>query len=45
MITQKDKIVSGVNSEFSEVIWYYPSESNSIANCGTGDNDKYVLYN
>ena len=44
-LTQKDKIVSGVNSEFSEVIWYYPSESNSIANGGNGDNDKYVVYN
>ena len=37
-LTQKDKVISGVNSEFSEVIWFYPSASSS-------DNDKYVTYN
>ncbi len=35
---QSDKVVSGVNSEFSEVFWFYPSASSS-------DNDKYVIYN
>ena len=44
-LAQKEKVVAGVNSEFGEIIWYYPSESNSIANGGTGDNDKYVIYN
>ena len=42
---QRDKVVSGVNSEFGEVIWLYPSQSNSLANAGTGDVDKYVIYN
>jgi len=42
---QRDKVVSGVNSEFGEVIWLYPSQSNSLANEGTGDIDKYVIYN
>jgi len=35
---QSDKVVSGVNSEFSEVFWFYPSASST-------DNDKYVVYN
>ena len=35
---QADKVVSGVNSEFSEVFWFYPS-------AGSSDNDKYVVYN
>ena len=42
---QRDKVVSGVNSEFGEVIWFYPSETNSLNNGGTGDIDKYVVYN
>ena len=42
---QRDKVVAGVNSEFGEVIWCYPSESNSLNNGGTGDIDKYVVYN
>ena len=37
-LTQKDKVVAGVNSEFSEVTWFYPSASAT-------DNDKYVTYN
>ena len=37
-LEQADKVVSGVNSEFSEVFWFYPSASSS-------DNDKYVVYN
>ena len=35
---QADKVISGVNSEFSEVFWFYPSASSS-------DNDRYVVYN
>jgi hypothetical protein len=35
---QSDKVVSGINSEFSEVFWFYPS-------AGSTDNDKYVVYN
>ena len=42
---QADKVVAGVNSEYTEVIWFYPSESNSLNNGGTGDIDKYVVYN
>ena len=42
---QADKVVAGVNSEYSEVIWFYPSESNSLNYGGTGDIDKYVVYN
>ena len=42
---QADKVVAGINSEFTEVIWFYPSESNSLNNGGTGDVDKYVVYN
>ena len=37
-LTQKDKVIAGINSEFSELIWFYPSASAS-------DNDKYVTYN
>ena len=42
---QADKVVAGINSEYTEVIWFYPSESNSLNNGGTGDVDKYVVYN
>jgi hypothetical protein len=35
---QADKVVSGINSEFSEVFWFYPSASST-------DNDRYVIYN
>lgn len=35
---QRDKVVSGINSEFSEVFWFYPSASSS-------ENDRYVIYN
>ena len=35
---QSEKVVSGINSEFSEVFWFYPSASSS-------DNDRYVIYN
>lgn len=37
-LEQKDKVVGGVNSEFSEVTWFYPSANAS-------DNDRYVTYN
>ena len=36
---QSHKVVCGSNANFSEVIWMYPSGS------GTGENDKYVIYN
>jgi len=42
---QLDKIYAGVNAEFGEVIWLYPSNTNSVANGGNGQNDKYVIYN
>lgn len=35
---QKDKVVCGVNSQWGEVVWYYPSAAST-------DNDKYVIYN
>ena len=35
---QAEKVVSGVNSEFSEVFWFYPSANST-------DNDKYVIWN
>ena len=35
---QADKVISGINSEFSEVFWFYPSASST-------DNDRYVIYN
>lgn len=36
---QTFKVVAGSNSDFSEVIWFYPSAS------GDGSNDKYVIFN
>ena len=36
--SQFEKIVAGVNSEFGEVIWYYPSANSD-------ENDRYVVYN
>lgn len=42
---QTDKITAGVNSEFSEVWWFYPSVANSRANGGDDECDKYVIYN
>jgi len=36
---QAHKVVSGSNTDFSEVIWFYPSES------GSGEIDKYVIFN
>ena len=42
---QKDKVYAAHNAEFSEVTWFYCSDSNSVANAGTGQNDLYVTYN
>lgn len=42
---QQEKVVAGVNSQWGEVFWFYPSLDNSIGNGGTGENDKYVVYN
>lgn len=35
---QAEKVISGVNSEFSEIFWFYPSASAT-------ENDSYVVYN
>lgn len=43
--SQKEKVYASINSEFSEIIWFYPSLDNSLANGGNGQNDKYVIYN
>ena len=37
-LEQRSKVIAGINSEFSEVTWFYPSAN------GT-DNDRYVTYN
>ena len=37
--SQSYKVVAGSNTDFSEVIWFYPSES------GNGEIDKYVTFN
>ena len=42
---QQEKVVAGVNSQWGEVFWFYPSLDNSVENGGTGENDKYVVYN
>lgn len=42
---QFEKVYAAVISEFSEVIWFYTSNTNSLANGGTGENDRYVIYN
>ena len=44
-LSQTDKVIAGINSEFGEVTWFYPSDTNSAANGGTGENDRYVTYN
>ena len=44
-LSQSDKVTSGINSEFGEVTWFYPSLTNSQANGGDGENDRYVTYN
>ena len=42
---QKSKVYAAHNAEFSEVTWYYCSDTNSVANGGTGQNNLYVTYN
>jgi hypothetical protein len=37
-LTNKDKIFAGINSEFKEVIWLYPSTD------GSGECDSYVIW-
>ena len=37
-LDQSDKIYGGVNAEFSEVFWFYPSAASDA-------NDRYVVYN
>ena len=37
--SQAYKVVAGSNTDFSEVMWFYPSES------GNGEIDKYVIFN
>jgi hypothetical protein len=37
-MTQKDKVYAGVNSEFKEIIWLYPDDTDSEPN-------SYVIYN
>ena len=32
--TQKDKVYAAHNAEFSEVTWFYCSDTNSVANGG-----------
>jgi len=43
--SQKDKVYAAHNSEFTEITWFYCSNTNSVANGGNGQNDKYVTYN
>lgn len=35
---QREKVFAGVNTEFTEVCWFYPSANSD-------DNDRYVVYN
>jgi hypothetical protein len=44
-LNQTNKVYAGINSEFGEVIWLYPSDTNAVANGGNGQNDRYVIYN
>ena len=44
-LSQTDKVIAGINSEFGEVTWFYPSDTNAVANGGDGENDRYVTYN
>ena len=43
--SQKDKVYAAHNSEFTEITWFYCSNTNSVANGGDGQNNKYVTYN
>ena len=42
---QKDKVYAAHNSEFTEITWFYCSDTNSFASGGDGQNNKYVTYN
>ncbi len=42
---EKDKVYAGVNSKFGEVFWFYCSATNDLTEGGTGQNDRYVVYN
>jgi hypothetical protein len=42
---QPDKVFAGINSEFTEIIWFYCSDGNAVVNGGDGENDKYVVFN
>ena len=42
---QADKVYAAVNSQFSEIMWFYCSNGNSVANGGTGENNRYVIFN
>ena len=44
-LNQTEKVYAGINSEYGEVIWLYPSDTNAVANGGDGQNDRYVIYN
>jgi len=37
-LAQSDKVYAAINSEYAEVVWFYPSASSN-------DNDRYVMYN
>ncbi len=39
-LDQTGKVIAGLNEEFHEVWWFYPSASG-----GTGENDRYAKYN
>ena len=38
-VKYKDKVFTGVNSEFKEIIWLYASDESGITEC-----DSYVIY-
>ncbi len=40
LLLQSDKVAAGANSEFDEVIWFYPSVDSP-----DGENDRYVIFN
>lgn len=37
-LAQSDKVYAAINSEYAEVVWFYPSTSSD-------NNDRYVMYN
>ena len=43
--SQKDKVYAAHNSEFTEITWFYCSNTNSVVTGGDGQNDRYVTYN